>query len=167
MSLPKGRRFSRAGKQSLEAMDFFKKAASSFGGDSKDSDLMKQAQGLFGQSSSTETPAPAAPAQSGDAPATTADPPAASKGYSEVYGSAQVLYQGIQDKLSGKEDVDDKKLAVAAEDVLKAAESSGYLGKDNQYGDYFKKAETYLHNYGTKSATPAPEIPDKEDKPAS
>lgn len=143
-------------------MDFFKKASASLGGGAGESDLMKQAQSFMGSDKSAATThAPAATTPEALAAATTPPPAppasaAGSAGYSEVYGSAQTLYHGLQDKMSGKQStVDDHELASAASNVLKAAEKSGFA-KDSQYGDYFNKAETYLNNYGQPKATGAP-----------
>lgn len=148
-------------------MDFFKKAQASMGGSAGESDLLKQAEGFFGSQEKTEAPAastenpaePAAiPAPAAGGEAAAAAPDASGKSnYSEVYGSAQTLYQGLQDKLGGKEsNVDNQELAGAASDVLKAAENAGFA-KDSQYGEYFDKAEGYLQNYAKpKSAAAAP-----------
>lgn len=134
------------------AMDFFKKASASFGGGAGESDLMKQAGGFLGSTNSTtESPAPTATP-------TTAAAPASEGNYSEVYGSAQTLYQGLQDKLSGKEStIADQELAGAAKNVLKAAENAG-LAKDSQYGAYFTKAESYLDNYGQPKTAATSEL---------
>ncbi|CAM6092564.1 unnamed protein product [Calypogeia fissa] len=130
-------------------MDFFKKATQSLG-NSGGSDLMQQAEGFMGSQNS----APATTADSSGGAALNAPPASAIAGseggenYSQLYGSAQTLYQGLQAKVGGgQSNVDDQQLAGAAANVLKAAEGTGYV-KDSQYGEYFNKAENYLQNYG-------------------
>lgn len=148
-------------------MDFLKKAQASFGGSGGESDLLKQAEGYVGSQKKTDE-APAArtekPAEAAGSTAAGAAAPDASEkaNYSEVYGSAQTLFQGLQDKLGGKEsNIDDQKLAGAASDVLKAADNAGFA-KDSQYGQYFDKAEGYLQNYAKPKSADAP----KSEAPA-
>lgn len=153
-------------------MDFLKQAVSGAGGEAN---LMKEAQGFMGsqQSSSGQqtTNAPASGTQQqatpGKAPppadlagAATAPGAAGNENYSQVYGSAETLYQGLSDKFSGKKDnIDDQQLAGAASNVLEAAENTGFV-KDSQYGQYFDKAESYLQNYsGSQSGAPASGTP--------
>jgi hypothetical protein len=139
-------------------MDFFKKAQASLGGQGGEGgDLLKQAQGFVSSHGSSGAPAAtsanptegAAPV----APPTTEEAPKPGQhGYSEVFGSAQTLYQGIQENLQGKgNDVDNQQLAKAASDVLKAADNAGFA-KGTQYESYFDKAEGYLENYGQPKA---------------
>lgn len=125
--------------------------------------MLKQAQGFLSSHGSSGEAAPAAATSAqpteGEAPVA---PPAAgtapapgSHGYSEAFGSAQTLYQGLQNKLQGKEgDVDNQQLAKAASDVLKAADNAGFA-KGSQYEQYFDKAESYLENYGQPKAPAA------------
>lgn len=80
---------------------------------------------------------------------TTAD---AKPSYSELYGSAQILYSGLRGNLGGETDVDNQKLASAAEDLVQGAESLGLLKPENPYSDYFKKTEGFLHNYSSSDA---------------
>jgi hypothetical protein len=139
-------------------MDFFKKAQASLGGQGGEGDLLKQAQGFLSSHGSSGQAAPAATSANPTdgapvAPPTTGDAPQPGQhGYSEAFGSAQKLYQGIQDKLQGKSsDVDNQQLAQAASDVLKAADNAGFA-KGTQYETYFDKAEGYLQNYGQPKA---------------
>ncbi|CAM6086993.1 unnamed protein product [Calypogeia fissa] len=133
-------------------MDFFKKATQSLGGNS---DLMQQAEGFLGSQNSAPATTTQAPSGNSSGAAPMNAPPASAiagsqggENYSQLYGSAQTLYQGLQGKFSGgQSNVDDQQLAGAAANVLKAAEGSGYV-KDSQYSDYFNKAESYLQNYG-------------------
>jgi hypothetical protein len=155
-------------------MDFFKKASQSFGQGGGEADLLKQAEGFIssqGASGQQQTGAPAATETTPAAPPAAGSTPApGSEGYSEVLGSAQTLYQGLQGKLSGKEtNVDDQQLAKAASDVLKAADNAGYV-KGTQYEQYFDKAEGYLGNYGQPKETEhaaTPTAPTTDAPPAA
>lgn len=154
----------------MDSKSPFKKGSHSSDGGSEDgtdfSDLFKQAKNfLQAHASSQQSQAAAgsgeyAGAQQGGAPAPAyqgnyqggASAPAGSNktDYKHVYGSAQTLFEGIQAKVGGKaSNVDNHQLAEAAADMLKAANHAGFV-KDSQYGQYFEKAENYLHKYGTK-----------------
>lgn len=139
--------------------ELLRKVSHSSDGSGGESDFLKQAKGfLHSHGSGSHAPAPgatsgtpAAPAQQGGAPV--AGVASEKTNYKQVYGSAQTLYQGLQDKLSGKpSSIDNHQLAEAAADVLHAANKAGFA-KDNQYGNYFEKAETYLHHYGAPKGT--------------
>jgi hypothetical protein len=139
-------------------MDFFNKAAQSFGGgNAAEGELFQKAEGFLGSQGGS---APAASGGQAPGAAPGGAPPAQQSasgggGNSQLYGSAQTLYQGLEDKISGRQsNIDDQQLAEAASNVLKAADGTSYV-KDSQYGQYVDEAQSYLQNYGGSQGTPA------------
>lgn len=133
-------------------MDFFNKATESLGGggNGAEGELFQKAEGYLQGSQGGSAPTASSDQAPGAAPggAPAAQQSASGGGGNSLYGSAQTLYQGLEDKISGKQsNIDDQQLAEAASNVLKAADNSSYI-KDSQYAQYVDKAQSYLQKYG-------------------
>lgn len=126
-------------------MDFLKQAEGAVEGGGGQ-DILKEAEGLVGGKQQQQSTPDQSSSGSSQTSSTAGSTGTQKTDYKEVYGSAQSLFQGIQDKMAGKNDVTDAQLAGNADDILNAAKNAG-LDKNPQYGQYLDKASDYLAKY--------------------